>query len=75
MKALLKKGDEPDLALLVYRSTPFSNGCSPAELLMNRKLRTNLRSSGEAQKPQVPNRKLVVERVEEQRRKQKANSD
>ena len=75
MKALLKKGDEPCLALLAYRSTPLSNGYSPAELLMNRKLRTNVPSSREARKPQVPDRKLVVEREEEQRRKQKANFD
>ena len=38
MKALLKKGDELYLALLVYRSTLLSNGLSPADLLMNRKL-------------------------------------
>ena len=75
MKALLKKGDEPYLALLAYRSTPLSNGYSPAELLMNRKLRTNVPSSRQARKPQVPDMKLVVEREEEQRQKQKANFD
>ena len=48
MKALLKKRDEPYLALLVYRSTPLSNGYLPAELLMNRKLRTNVPSFREA---------------------------
>ena len=53
MKALLKKGDEPYLALLAYRSTPLSNGCLPAELLMNRKFRMNVASSREAQKPHV----------------------
>ena len=75
MKALLKKGDEPYLVLLAYKSTPLSNGHLPAELLMNRKLRTNVPSSREAQKPHVPNRKLVVEREEEQRLKQKVNFD
>ena len=65
MKALPKKGDEPYLVLLAYRSTPLSNGYSPAELLMNRKLRTNVPSSREAQKPHVPDRKLVVEMEEE----------
>ena len=58
VKGLLKKGDAPYLALLVYRSTPPSNGYSPAELLMNRKIRTNSTSSRETRKPQVPRRKL-----------------
>ena len=42
MKVLIKKGDKPYLALLMYRLTPISNGYLPAELLMNRKLRTNV---------------------------------
>ena len=62
VKALLKTGDEPYLALLAYRSTPPSNGCSTTELLMNRKLRTNVPSSREAQNQLVPDRKLLVER-------------
>ena len=69
MKAYLKKGDEPYVVLLTYRSTLLSNGYSPTELLMNRKRRTNVPSSGQAQKHHVPDRKLVVEREEEQRRK------
>ena len=40
VKALLEKN--PYLALLTYRSTPLENGCSPAELLMGRKLRTTI---------------------------------
>ena len=71
-KALLKKGEK---LYLVYRSTPLPNGYSPAELLMKRKLRTNVPRSREARKPHVPNRKLVVEREEEQSRKQKGNFD
>ena len=74
-KALLKKGHELHLALLVYRSIPLSNGYSPAELLMNRKLRTNVPSSKEARKYHVADRKLVVDREEEQRWKQKVNFD
>ena len=68
-KALLKKGDKPYLVLLAYSSTPLSNGYSPAEFLMNRKLRTNVPSFREAQKPHVPVKKLVVAREEEPRRK------
>ena len=74
MKALLKEGNEPYLVLLVYRSTPLSNVYSPAELLMNRKLRTNVPSSRKAWKSHVPDGKLVVER-EELRWKQKVNFD
>ena len=75
MKALLMNGDKPYLVLSAYRSTPLSNEYSPAELLMNRKLRTNVPSSREARKPHVPDRKLLVEREEELRRKQKATFD
>jgi hypothetical protein len=41
-KMLIKKTKDFYLALLCYRSTPLRNGYSPAELLMGRKLRSNL---------------------------------
>ena len=75
MKALLKKDDELCLVLLAYRSTSLSNGYLHAELLMNRKLRKNVPNSREARNPQVPDKKLVVEREEEQRWKQKVDFD
>ena len=75
MKALLKKDDELYLTLLAYRSTPLSNGYLPAKLLMNRKLRMNVPSSRKVWKPHVPDRKLLVEREEELRWKQKVNFD
>ena len=65
MKTLLKKGNEPYLVPLAYKSTPLSNGYSPAELQMNRKLRMDVPSSREARKSLVPDRKLLVEREEE----------
>ena len=40
VKGLLKKNEDPYLALLAHRSIPLENGYSPAELLMGRKLRT-----------------------------------
>ena len=42
MKRLLQSNSDPYMALLSYRTTPLKNGFSPAELLMGRKLRTNL---------------------------------
>ena len=42
---------------------------------MNRKLRMNVTSSREAQKQQFPDRKLLIERKEELRWKQKAPFD
>ena len=41
-KGLLKKNEDPYLALLTYRSTPLQNGLSPSELLMGRRLQTQL---------------------------------
>ena len=43
VKNLLVKSQDPYLAILMYRSTPLPwCGLSPAELLMGRRLRTNL---------------------------------
>ena len=39
VKRLLKKENDKEKVLLAYRSTPFSCGYSPAELLMGRKIR------------------------------------
>ena len=42
MKGLLKRNDDQHIALMVYRSTLLQNGISPAEMLMGRRLRTQL---------------------------------
>ena len=42
VKNLLKKGGDPNLALLAYRFTPLELGCVPSELLMGRKLSTTV---------------------------------
>ena len=80
VKNLLKKSDDPYLALLIYRSTPLPNvNCSPAELLMSRKLRTNLPILNSDLKPKVPNlqmkecdRKEQLKKNFDQRHKAKA---
>ena len=71
VKAMLKKSDDPYLAMLIYRSTPLQNGFSPAELLMNRRLRTNLPITETQLKPKVPDFTSVKAKEEEQNRKQK----
>ena len=42
VKNLLKKEQDPFLALLQYRNTPLASGKSPAELMLGRKLRTRI---------------------------------
>ena len=61
IKGLMKKEMNPYLALLTYRATPLQCGFSPSELLMARKLRTNIPMTRELLKPAVPDRALVQE--------------
>lgn len=55
VKNILRKASDPLLAMLIYRSTPLP-WCklSPAELLMGRKLRTNLPILPDQLKPKWP---------------------
>ncbi|GBN13932.1 hypothetical protein AVEN_152806-1 [Araneus ventricosus] len=46
--------EDPYLMMLVLRTTPLENGYSPAELLMGRKLRTNLPMAEKSLMPKIP---------------------
>ena len=54
MKSLLKKENDPYMALLAYRTSPLENGTSPAELLMGRKLRSTVPTLPKVLQPQLP---------------------
>ena len=53
-KDLITKAEDLHLALLSYRSTPLHNGHTPAELLMERKLRSTLPLVPEKLTPKWP---------------------
>ena len=55
--------------LLIYRTTPLQIGKSPAELLMNRKLRTNLPINGDLLTPHTA--KEVVKEKQKQKERQR----
>ena len=71
VKVLLKKSEDPYVAMLTYRSTPLQNGFSPSQLLMNHWLCTNLPMTEAQLQPQIPDFTIVKNKEEEQRRKQK----
>ena len=71
VKSLLKKAEDPYMAMLTYRSTPLSSGFSPAELLMSRRLCANLPIMQSQLQPSVPNFSLIKAREEERKSNQK----
>ena len=62
MKSLLKKAEDPYMAILTYWLTPLSSGFGPAELLMSCHLHVNLPIIQSQLQPSVPDFLLLKER-------------
>ena len=74
VKGLLTKSDDPHLALLVYRSTPLPwCGYSPSQLLMGRRMRTNVPMVKELLVPQLPDYQKFCQYDKEFKMSQKDN--
>ena len=77
VKDLLKKNkmhhDDMYMAMLAYRSTPLENGLSPAEMLMGRKLRTNVPVEPQQLNPRIPNHSHLHQKEHQQQEKQRRN--
>ncbi|UYV77098.1 K02A2.6-like [Cordylochernes scorpioides] len=75
IKNQLKKGRDPYLSLLGYRTSPLENGYSPAELCMNRKLRTTVPISPVQLQSRIPDLENLEMREKDQRHKKKTHFD
>ena len=76
VKEMLKRSKDPYLAMLNFRTTPIQGGIySPAELLMNRVLRTTLPTTQKQRTPKVPIAEKVQARDKQNKDRQKKNFD
>eukprot|EP00057_Strongylocentrotus_purpuratus_P018713 XP_011673187.1 PREDICTED: uncharacterized protein K02A2.6-like [Strongylocentrotus purpuratus] len=67
VKALLKKNDDIQLALLSYRASPLQNGLAPCELLMGRRLQTQVPTLPHMLLPRVQQPDLTTVREKEEK--------
>lgn len=75
VKNILKKGPDPYLGLMAYRSSPLENGLSPTELLMGRKIRTTVPSLPSVLAPKQPDLESVKIKESVRRIQSKDNFD
>ena len=75
IKEMLKKCDDPYIALLSYRSTPLPIGYSPSQLLFGRTLRTTIPTTRGQRVPSVPNLDTVRANDAKIKTRQKDNHD
>ena len=62
INCLLKKNDDPYIALMIYRCTPLHNGFLSSELLMKRRLCTTLSILGYQLQPSISEYSILCER-------------
>ena len=70
-KNILKKSNEPEKALLAYRSTPLQSGYSPSQLLMGHVIRSTLPTLDSKLNQKLPELDTLRRREDESRRQQK----
>ena len=58
-KNILRKADDPQLAILSYKTIPIISGYSPAQLLMGRQLRSNVPTVQSTLQPSTPDAAAV----------------
>ena len=76
IKSLLKKAEDPYLAILEYRTTPIDDlGLSPAQLLMGRRLNTKIPTHADLLKPQTVHSETVKQKLNEKQAIQKKYYD
>ena len=73
IKSLLKKAEDLYMALLEYRSTPVTCSYSPAELLMNRKLRSSVPIPPVKLQPSIPDYAQLKKKDEMKTKQQEEN--
>ena len=74
-KELLRKNEDPYVSVLTYRSTALQNGLSPWELLMGRRLRTQLLVHQNTLKPKSQDLETVRRKEDLYRSNQKKTFD